>query len=66
MPLDIKAYNSMGIMTLIRVFSASSDYFVIATNTSKHSAMANEMALISKDNFYTNNYMVTPIGTIGY
>ena len=65
-PLDIKAYNSMGIMTLIRVFSATSDYFVIATNTSKHSAMANEMALISKDNFYTNNYMVTPIGTIGY
>lgn len=65
-PLDIKAYNSMGVMCLVRIFSVTPDYFVIATDRSQHNAMANHMAIISKDNFYTNNYLATPIGIIGH
>ena len=64
-PLEIEAYNHMGITSLIRIFSATPDYFVVATNVSDYNDMANEMALISKADFYASKSKFIPIGIIG-
>ena len=65
-PLHITAWNTMGIVSLIRIFSATPEYFVVATNITKQSALANEMALISKVDFYTDSRNFIPIGVINY
>lgn len=65
-PLNITAGNTTGVNSLIRIFSATPEYFVVATDTTNYSALANEMALISKADFYADNRQFMPIGVINY
>ena len=52
----------MGAVHLVRLFSATLDYFVVAVRNSNHNAYANEMALILKEDFYCNNIKTIPLG----
>lgn len=61
-PLEFRGEDSMGAVHLVRLFSATLDYFVVAVRNSNHNAYANEMALILKEDFYCNNIKTIPLG----
>lgn len=65
-PLDFKGRDSGYVQYLVRLYSATPDYFVIATHTTNNNALANEVVFILKDDFYANNINTIPVGVIKF
>ena len=61
-PLNIRGEDSAGVVSLVRVYAVTPDYFLIALENSDYDAYVNEMAIISKKDFYNNNPQVVPVG----
>lgn len=61
-PLNITGRDSRWLISLVRVYFVTPDYFLIATNNSDFNAYVNEMAIISKTDFYNNKPRIVPVG----
>ena len=65
-PLTLIGQDDAAITKLYRIYTVTPDYFLVATNPSEqyNSRYINDMAVISKADFYSNNHNLQPVGAM--
>ena len=61
-PLNIRGEDSVGVISLVRIYGVTPGFFLIAIENSDYDAYVNKMAIISKTDFYNNNPRVVSVG----